>query len=432
MIQEYTVEVDGKHILFVDDIDDQLDVSSFEIMMDFIPVFYAYKYHSVGEYKTNLVSVSNICSVLSSFYTTLKKEIPIVRELTKEKNIKAYEKWLQNCWKQITELNENIYDFKILEPMLQKFERTLQDFRPLFNTFLWNYITNNYGMFFEKMQLKSTNISVAYMKRRFLYWMVYKEELFFLEERGVEVYRRFANANQIYYKMNSGNLLNFVFSLTLNNNVVENNVFSLCKKLAYTAKHIPDIKYATELDDFFNDSKKCISCKDVGKFKKVKKGTGCFAIMTDASNNLYYALSGEKNNEHNFDKLCQAIEQNVFVGQNSVRCMVSDNMVCYELVPMMDGSVFAYRPLLFCEKNGIDDGMYGCCERKILANPSVHEKNTFFIRWAPCSKCRPALLNRYEKIYAFEESSKNSANYDSTQMNEYTIELNGNFICKSV
>ena len=36
MIQEYTVEVDGKHILFVDDIDDQLDVSSFEIMMDFI------------------------------------------------------------------------------------------------------------------------------------------------------------------------------------------------------------------------------------------------------------------------------------------------------------------------------------------------------------------------------------------------------------
>ncbi len=93
MIQEYTIEVDGKHILFVDDIDDQLDVSSFEIMMDFIPVFYAYKYHSVGEYKTNLVSISNICSVLSSFYTTLKKEIPIVRELTKEKNFKAYEKW---------------------------------------------------------------------------------------------------------------------------------------------------------------------------------------------------------------------------------------------------------------------------------------------------------------------------------------------------
>ena len=54
------------------------------MMPHFIPVFYAYKYHSVGEYKTNLVSVSNICSVLSSFYTTLKKEIPIVRELTKE------------------------------------------------------------------------------------------------------------------------------------------------------------------------------------------------------------------------------------------------------------------------------------------------------------------------------------------------------------
>lgn len=84
-----------------------------------------------------------------------------------------------------------------------------------------------------------------------------------------------------------------------------------------------------------------------------------------------------------------------------------------------------FKPIFYkddLQLNRLNEGDYGCCERKILAYKGIPDNNnTFFIRWAPCEKCRPAIFGRYKQIFAFYEKSDINHPYKASKLIEFKV-----------
>ena len=148
--------------------------------------------------------------------------------------------------------------------------------------------------------------------------------------------------------------------------------------------------------------------------------------MENSSHHIYFALSGSKSKEYERKELSSAIKKLLANGGHKVHeCSVTNKMELYKYHD--SANPCTHEPIRFTYKNDPrpahdKDGDYTCCERKILANKSIHNKdNTFFIRWAPCEKCRPAVYGRCNQIYAFMDSSNNKHPYSSSKLIEFDI-----------
>ena len=160
------------------------------------------------------------------------------------------------------------------------------------------------------------------------------------------------------------------------------------------------------------------------KKKKYSIGTGCFAIMEDSKTNIYYALSGTKAKEKGLDSLCNQLNS-LFTGVPYTRCTVTTDMIRYKQCKQNNYHIISPIQIRFQDeqaKGPVDQREYTCCERKILACPDIPDNNnTFFIRWAPCDQCRPAIHYRYKQIFAFAEKSGQNHPYNNTELTEFHV-----------
>ena len=152
--------------------------------------------------------------------------------------------------------------------------------------------------------------------------------------------------------------------------------------------------------------------------------------MEDSNQNLYFALSGKKSNEHSLDDLCSKLipimQNNSAIPQ---RCKVTPDMIRFDVKKIHDNEITQYayetEPIFFKDEeasNTLDEGKYACCERKIIANPNIPDRNnTFFIRWAPCPYCCPAISNQYKQIFSFCRKSVFNHKYDSNKLIEFKV-----------
>lgn len=156
--------------------------------------------------------------------------------------------------------------------------------------------------------------------------------------------------------------------------------------------------------------------------KKYHNNPGCFALMKEANGITYFALSGMKdhaNEANNLKELASIIMKECFnenVDSTNIRKQIfnynwaycTDDVLRY--IELDDNIIYIYPPIklgddLTTNWAGDKDRLgryYSCCERKLLAFSQNDEEKTFFIRWAPCEKCRPALFETRgnKKIYA--------------------------------
>lgn len=423
MNKKYSIQVQDKSIEFDDDIDDLSEISPFRVMMDAIPVFSAYEYYAQGNFTENekkkAEQISTNCELIIELYDELKEEILSLRKEI-ETTWSKYENWLQDCWKNFENRNEFL-----TEEVVNIVKRKYDDYR---------YLPLEYGMDdilekFERSLVQNNGLlKRSKLKERMRYWLIEKVGARILRLKSLFVLDHFlSNAKAGAQSKFSSRFHKSFFSIKENENILDNNVELACHEFESMVGKIPGDRRMMALDEFING--KCS-----GKFRKKfgRKGPGCFAIMVNSSNQIYYALSGEKNNESKFDNACQEIENKFFAGLNAIRCKVSDNMLHYEMTQFGGFPTYVYKSFQFQGKRSVGDDAYACCERKILAYDAVRDDNIFFVRWAPCEKCRPALFNRYKKIYAFAENSKSASTYDSNKMDEYAIDLCFGFECRKV
>lgn len=286
------------------------------------------------------------------------------------------------------------------------------------------------------------NISIATILRNFLYHFVTGvEQIWFKENNLYEEYKFIIHNIKSHITIGNHNLQSTALLLSdvpVDNLITEQKVF-LSNSLKYIPSMFNGFSKIRELDDEIHFNQ----IKSQGK-KHYNKGKGCFAIMEDSKHQVYFALSGAKSNEGNLKDLSAEIKtllannkqkspnnnQKIQVHQ----CFVSNNMEYYYYHSTINPC--AHEPIRILYKNdprkpSDKEGDYACCERKILANKSIPDNdNTFFIRWAPCEKCRPAIYSRYKQIYAFKESSDKNHPYNSSKLIEFDIQRKVEYLLK--
>lgn len=147
---------------------------------------------------------------------------------------------------------------------------------------------------------------------------------------------------------------------------------------------------------------------------------GCFAILITSTNKKYFALSGAyeiHNNEHKrkqIGKLAEYIKGNALRNSNVeyILASLNDDTLRYtEILDRKSAQVRKYIkfPHRYCNDSITDFNSigitYGCCERKIFGYLTTETVKQIYSRWAPCWKCKPAVLAASpEKFYAFAKN----------------------------
>lgn len=199
--------------------------------------------------------------------------------------------------------------------------------------------------------------------------------------------------------------------------------------------HIDDPNFEAKFErmrKFFEDTD-CIQGRTtIGKnvLNRYKDKESCFAMLIEKGGINYFSFSNVNEYEkyetkYPFEDLAKKLMETVLdpskiVPIGDVRrhiymfnwAYLSDSTLRYNGLGERDENAnYLSKPvelgndsdILDWENQKGDIGTsYACCERKILAFSNNKHNKTFFVRWAPCFKCRPALVSSsYNlKIYA--------------------------------
>ena len=174
----------------------------------------------------------------------------------------------------------------------------------------------------------------------------------------------------------------------------------------------------------FNNDMKNILGGEVGKKilkKYMSNGGGCFAILITNSNKKYFSLSGRE--ELNKSKVKQMESLAKYIMENVLSAGMVINDVYLQNYnynwSALNGNAIRYTEILdvrfeqpekyisspeilnndfnLSNKLNKDDLQkigytYGCCERKMLGYLGFDSVSEIYSRWAPCWRCRPAVL----------------------------------------
>lgn len=176
--------------------------------------------------------------------------------------------------------------------------------------------------------------------------------------------------------------------------------------------------------------------------KYSSQNDGCFAILITSTNKKYFALSGAyeiHNNEHKrkqIGKLAEYIKGNALRNSNVeyILASLNDNTLRYtEILDRKSAQDRKYIkfPRRYCNDSITDFNSigitYGCCERKIFGYLTTETVKQIYSRWAPCWKCKPAVLAASpEKFYAFAK------NFYEWESREKTMQLKNYIITTPV
>lgn len=214
----------------------------------------------------------------------------------------------------------------------------------------------------------------------------------------------------------------------------------------------------------FNNDMKNIIGGEVGKTileKYMSDGKGCFAILITNSNKKYFSLSGRE--ELNKNKVKQMETLAKYIMENVLNTGMIINDVYLQNYnynwSALNGNAISYTEILDygfeqpekyisspeilsndfnLSKNLNKDDLqkightYGCCERKILGYLGSDSVREIYSRWAPCWRCRPAVLASMPcEFFAFAKNfddwklqnrSMQLKAYIVTQKTEYDVE----------
>lgn len=200
-----------------------------------------------------------------------------------------------------------------------------------------------------------------------------------------------------------------------------------------------------------------------------EQGTSCYALLITHSGKRYFALSGGvKELTSNcssgkagqltaLETLVKNIMENIFadpakhvVVQNPRNsgfyfdwCYLDDTSPARRYTEILDnGSEDPSKYIPFYEefRNDINNhslnnkeigNTYGCCERKMLAFSGYQDVSEIYSRWAPCWRCRPAILDTQPcDYYAFEPAP--TQNKISSQLKKYRVVPQINYTVTSI
>ena len=200
-----------------------------------------------------------------------------------------------------------------------------------------------------------------------------------------------------------------------------------------------------------------------------EQGTSCYALLITRSGKRYFALSGGvKELTSNcssgkagqltaLETLVKNIMENILadpakhvVVQNPRNsgfyfdwCYLYHNSPARRYTEILDnGSEDPSKYIPFYEEfqNDISNhslnnkeigNTYGCCERKMLAFSGYQDVAEIYSRWAPCWRCRPAILNIQScDYYAFEPAP--TQNKVSSQLKKYRVVPQTNYTVTSI
>ena len=394
---EYSINVDEKEICFSDDILNDESPCIFEMMMDIPPVYYLYKYHNNDDYKITIEITSYYFNRIKLIYLKLKENLFHLRKRINSKFFIVYKEWFEFSKQMIKSSFENG------EMNYDEVERKLNEIISLNeDDELQNIIWRNFMIFKQRFSLRHDDNGL----RIFSYWMAKKVNDFIFKE----------NENHV-------NLLPFLKKSTLFRKLLtETTITDIANSIQNSIKNvINQIPMLKSPENLFYDLNRLLN-KLYPNYTLLERyqddGVGCFAIAVNSTRNIAYALSGSRTFEPALKNVFSEIESKLF-NNNCQRCCVTDEMLYY-MPPF-------YTPIKLKDDQAYKPNHYSCCERKILANIKEND-NTFFVRWAPCERCCPALLNRYEKIFAYNENFKESKIHKKTKVQEYRIYLKNTFV----
>lgn len=413
---EYCIKIDEKEIRFKDDIKEDSYPSSFDVVMDLIPVYYAFKCYNKGTRERSckinedeLDQISSLTFLLSTLYHRLKTDVQKLVNLEILDSLKIYAEWVRN--------------FQVEPDQSLDGQETLNDILgEIRYEWLKGLIKEEFNNYQSRLEQDSRNA-----KRKFTYWM--KEKLVLEILRREDLLFFWSTLNKLKENKNTFNrtkMSRFIFFSTDIHASIKDSIALVESYLVHEVKKVSGADAMARWRDELNDLKNC--WPGIGKYRE--KENGCYAIMTNESDVVYYALSGVREREDSLNELCEELRKIGVPSENAERCRVVDGMVFFGIEKDNEGKIF-YKPIQYKDKGNIHEKNYACCERKILAHPNLSNNNSFFIRWAPCEKCCPALINRYKKIYAYDFSTKDSLSRNQTpsKLKEYDIDLNGKFKC---
>lgn len=254
-----------------------------------------------------------------------------------------------------------------------------------------------------------------------------------IRKRGHDILTNLKCIDNSVYTSTKSDLINKIFSDNISYFAI--NV----KKIGQLSTQPSEI---SKLDDFISN------CAPKFGKENYHKKNGCFAILNTSSGQHYFAFSSikELTNKEKMENLVNIVMENVFHLKNVYD--VSAHIYPYNWCRLCDtADIRRYTELL---KHGSKDptkyisppetyvtdtsttttyptpiisNTYGCCERKLLAYSGYSQAIEIYSRWAPCWRCRPALIDAPScRIYAFAniDEYKNNKHIDMS-LKEYTI-----------
>ena len=159
------------------------------------------------------------------------------------------------------------------------------------------------------------------------------------------------------------------------------------------------------------------------------EANGCFSLLVTSNNKRYFAFSSAKElfDKGKMENLVKIVMKNIFheTNVNNVYAHTYSYNWCY-LCDTLDarryteilthGSEDPTKYIKSHETYDVDvssnqfsthdeiSNTYGCCERKIFAYAGYSSDMEIYSRWAPCWRCRPAILDTTScDVYAFAD-----------------------------
>ncbi|MBQ3544474.1 MAG: hypothetical protein IJA34_05760 [Lachnospiraceae bacterium] len=241
--------------------------------------------------------------------------------------------------------------------------------------------------------------------------------------------------NDPYYHDTKTKLINKIFSEKINRFIY--NVEAIGTASTYPS-NIDDMNHF-----FSNDA------PTFGK-KNYHTNDGCFALLKTVNGERYFAFSSAKEisnkDKEKMKNLVKIVMENVFHIKNVSDvyahvypynwCYLYDNIKARRYTELLEhGSEDPTKYIGFPETYDDDisagrihtnaeiSNTYGCCERKLLAYSGYSQAVEIYSRWAPCWRCRPAIIDAQPcDIYAFadlDEYKKN--NHVNMSLKQYTV-----------
>ncbi|MGP1403038.1 MAG: hypothetical protein ACTTKY_02675 [Catonella sp.] len=295
------------------------------------------------------------------------------------------------------------------------------------NLYKLKMISNFFELLGEKYEKRYKYIDIRYRNYYYLYgsrWFSnIRRELFTSDEETLELCLDKGKFKNYINDINSLIAMEVVGHWNRYNSLLDGNP-NYCIRFA---------RYFDEISHILNGK--------VGKKlynRYTSKGDGCFAILVTSKNNKYFALSGayeihnDNNKREQIEHLVDYIKQNVFNNCNVsyIWAKLNDNTLRYtEILDEMSKQTDKYIkfPFRYCNDKKItiqNPGLtYGCCERKIFGYLETDTIKGIYSRWAPCWKCKPAVIVASpEKFYAFAKDFNEWKNKGKTmQLKNYII-----------